>query len=202
MNSASSIDALRSYMKELPNQEITDSSIHQTICGLLTECWAHLNGSQDQNTYADKIYRAEKFKWKSPILTFELERHGGTVLGSTRANIHLWSVNVERGTAEIYEETYRKVGETAPAIKTKPIAEEIAQLIIDGVDSPKLKWNTSKDYVLLELAQIIPDNSFQQTVSGRRKRFKAQLEEIIAHHGWRRQDKGHKTGFARNANVQ
>ena len=86
MNSASSIEALRSFLKELPNQAITDSSIHQTICDLLTECWASLSGNKDQKTYADKICRAENLKWKSPILTFELERHGGTVLGSTRAS--------------------------------------------------------------------------------------------------------------------
>ena len=86
-------------------------------------------------------------------------------------------------------------------MKTNPIAEEIAQLILDGVDSPKLIWNTAKDYVLLELAKIIPDNSFQRTVSGRRKRFKSRLEEIIAHHGWRRQDKGPKTGFIRNTDT-
>jgi hypothetical protein len=202
MNSDNSIETLRSFLHDLPRQKIKDNSpTHNTICEMLGNCWSKLGGSNDNKTSADKLYRAEKLEWNPPILTFELERHGGTVLGSTRADVHLWSVDIARGKAEIYDKTYRQVSEKAPAIKTKPIAEEIAKLILDGVESPKLTWNPTKDYVVLEIGKIIPDTSYQQTTSGRRARFKAQLEEIIAKHGWKRQDKGLKTGFARITEI-
>jgi hypothetical protein len=47
------------------------------------------------------LYRAEDVAWTPPFLTFTLERHGGTVNGSSRAELHHWEVNIETGVATI-----------------------------------------------------------------------------------------------------
>ncbi len=40
----------------------------------------------------------EDLRWSLPYYTFSLERHGATVNGSSRAEVHHWSVNVEAET--------------------------------------------------------------------------------------------------------
>ena len=45
------------------------------------------------------IGRMENVEWHPPILTFLIERHGGTVLGSARAELQRWTVDLDRRTA-------------------------------------------------------------------------------------------------------
>jgi hypothetical protein len=40
-------------------------------------------------------------EWNDPILAFTLEQHGGTVLGSSRADLERWIVNLNDGTAHV-----------------------------------------------------------------------------------------------------
>jgi hypothetical protein len=56
--------------------------------GLLIECWGLLGGSSQEGTTADKLSgRIENLRWQPPYLLFQIERHGGTVMGSSRAEI-------------------------------------------------------------------------------------------------------------------
>ena len=78
-----------------------DIQVASRLSKLLTFCWESFDGSSETSMAADKIDgRARGFKWKSPILTFEIERHGGTVIGSTRADRQEWTIDVEKRTAK------------------------------------------------------------------------------------------------------
>jgi hypothetical protein len=45
------------------------------------------------------VSRAEELSWNPPILSFTIERHGATARGSSRAELHEWTVNLHEGTA-------------------------------------------------------------------------------------------------------
>jgi hypothetical protein len=44
--------------------------------------WADLEGASDEAMEPWKLGRMENPEWLPPVLTFVVERHGGTVLGS------------------------------------------------------------------------------------------------------------------------
>ena len=60
---------------------------------------------------------------------------------------------------------------------------EIADLIIRGVDDKRLKWHEDGS-VAVQIGQMIPNEGSQQTVSGRRRRFRTALESILLEAGW------------------
>lgn len=68
----------------------------------------------------------------------------------------------------------------------KPVAEEIAQLILDGKEDPRIKWNEEGDRVQIQTRLIIPDydSSFAATRGGRRTRLFKELEKILLPEGW------------------
>ena len=78
---------------------------------LLAEEWnSLLCNSDDHKTFSEKLYgRMEKVKWDPSFLRFVLERHGGTVNGSTRADLHYWVVNVDERTRGIVRTGRRQI---------------------------------------------------------------------------------------------
>ena len=89
MNSNNAIGALHLFLNEVPTGEIQNSNEKLiTVLKLLAEAWSSLEGGNDQNIDPTKIHRAESIRWTPPILSFVLERHGGTVNGSSRADLH------------------------------------------------------------------------------------------------------------------
>src|SRR5690348_8052575 len=89
---------LRSYLSSLPPGPITDTSVVEE---LLVQCWECLSGANDTRMVAYKIHRMENAEWNPPLLQFEIERHGGTVWGSSKAELQSWTVDVEHGTASV-----------------------------------------------------------------------------------------------------
>ena len=65
-----------------------NTSAGKRVFDALVDAWPNLPGSDDQSTFAEKLWRTEKLEWRPPMITFRLERHGGTVNGSTRADLH------------------------------------------------------------------------------------------------------------------
>jgi len=128
--------------------------------------------------------RIENLYWNPPILRFEIERHGGTVLGSTRAEIQKWDLNVENRTANLTRTSYRQIKSRQKNLNVKPIAKEIAKIIVNKEIDEWLRW--SKDgSVHVKIGKIIPENSaLQQTVANRRKRFRKELDELLKRKGW------------------
>jgi hypothetical protein len=59
------------------------------------------------------------------LLRFELERHGGTVNGSTRAEVHHWVVNLAEMSAHVEKSGHRQLRPTQTRLNVKPLVAEL-----------------------------------------------------------------------------
>ena len=90
------LEQLREHLGRISAGPIADG--HE-IESLLYDCWDEFVGIDAEGMNSDKLGRTENLSWDPPCLTFEIERHGGTVLGSSRAEIHQWDLDIEEMTA-------------------------------------------------------------------------------------------------------
>src|SRR5262249_6630408 len=105
--------------------------------------------------------------------------------GSTRAELHAWEINIERGTASCQICGSRQLQPMQPKLDVGPLAHEVAELIINRRDDTRLKWQEDGS-VLVRIGVILPKELLaQQTIAGRRKRFRAKLDELLSDAGWR-----------------
>jgi hypothetical protein len=87
------LDLLRAHLSTLPSGAVQDIS---KLEKLLVDVWDMLPGSSAQGMRSYKLSgRMENPAWQPPCLTFQIERHGGTVMGSTRAELHTCHVDIE-----------------------------------------------------------------------------------------------------------
>jgi len=153
---------------------------------LMIRLWGHLGGSEAESTTADKLSgRIEEIRWEPPHVTFQIERHGGTVMGSSRAEIHEWIVNLDTAEANCSAGRFRQIRPRNPALDVKPLLETIVREIQAGVISPNLKW-FGAERVKVIIGKLVPADCPEQTLLGRRKRFKKVLEPRLAQLGWQR----------------
>ena len=94
----------------------------------------------------------------------------------------MWSINVAKGHAGLESKYRRQVHPKDKRLNVKPLAQEIAELIVNGVKDERLRWKGT-ERVRVEIGGVIPATS-EQTTSGRRRRFRAELCRILQHHGW------------------
>ncbi len=87
------MDELRVHLKNLDSGPVQETT---QLERLLAKVWDDLDGDQGGMTGHKLIRRMEHVEWHPPLLTFEIERHGGTVIGSTRADLKRWTVNFDR----------------------------------------------------------------------------------------------------------
>ena len=138
-----------------------------------------------------KLARAEDLSWESPVLSFTLERHGGSVHGSKRAELQRWSINLQDATASCDKQGHRQLTPAAPRLDVKPIAEQIFAAVQLGPASKCgfvrrgiLEWE--RDYeVCIRHGALIPDEGPQQTVRARRKRLRGELQSRMESDGWK-----------------
>jgi hypothetical protein len=141
--------------------------------------------SEDEGLEPYKLHhRTEGLDWNPPLLTFQIERHGGTAMGSVYAKVHSWKVNLETGEASLTGTRRRLVREKDAPLNVKALADELVQAILKGKRDPRLKWDGDSRVRVL-IGEVIPTTNLQ-TTSARRKRFWKALEERILPHGWRR----------------
>ena len=88
----SKLNELRQFVTLCPPGPIQDT---RTLSQLLAACWDDLEGGRVHGMNAGKLRRLEKAQWKPPTLEFLIERHGGTMMGSTRAELQLWEIHIE-----------------------------------------------------------------------------------------------------------
>jgi len=180
----SNINELRTAVKGLPEGKLKGDDYH-TVLSLLTNCWSELQKEDDSSMNAHKLYRAEELSFHPPAtLSFLMERHGQTVLGSVYADLHEWSVDLESATA-FCNKYYGKrvVGEKDKPLKVKPLVEEVANNIFNH-GSKFVEWKSDTKVRVL-ISEIIPE-TVKQTTAERRKRFRCELEEIITSQGWKK----------------
>jgi hypothetical protein len=165
-------------------------------CEFLYEHWESLDGSSIESTTADKLHRAEDLTWKPPILSFTLERHGGTVNQSSRADLHFWEVNVDTLHAAIVRESYRQLQPLDKRLNTKKLAQDVAKRILAGEQHETLQWKDAQT-VSLKIAALIPETN-QQTTASRRRKFYDDLEQTLKPEGWIKAGTGRWIRFVRS----
>lgn len=159
--------------------------VQPELLQLLKSHWDMFSGSDQEGMEAYKLQRMEHPEWHPPVLTFTVERHGRTALGSTRADLQRWDVDLDRGVAECQVIGYRQVYPREAPVDVKPVADEMVRLIIGGSRDDRLQWSAGGRVRVLT-GRIFPA-SFEvpkQTLEGRRKRFVKAMEERLAPRGW------------------
>ena len=53
-------------------------------------------------------------EWHPPILSFKIERHGGFVLGSSRAEMQLSNIDTANLTATVVKTSHRQISRWPP----------------------------------------------------------------------------------------
>jgi len=178
------LDQIRKFLESQPAGPLSPE-ISSSVMGMVIGVWDLLPNSALHATSAYKIGRAEDVHWEPPVLSFVLERHGATAMGSTRAELHLWRLNLETGNLEGDTTRYRQLYPRAKSLNVNPIAENLAKAIISkDTSDERLDWKNS-NRVKLRMALIIPDDTHARTVVDRRKRFRKALNEILLPNGWK-----------------
>jgi hypothetical protein len=183
------IRILWSELNNIPQGKV-ESEAKNRIIHLLADCWDELQGGDETSMTRFKLHRAEELSWNPPVLSFVIERHGATVLGSSRAELHKWHVNLHDGTAYCQRGSYRQLYPTSPRLNVKPIAARVYEAVKQGTASncDLLKqgivvWN-GDDQVSVKHGMLIPGHGYPQTVAGRRKRFRNELQNLMKTLGW------------------
>jgi hypothetical protein len=195
-----SIQPLLNKLNDTPRGAI-EGPAEDEIISLLDKCWQDLEGA-DQTSMKDwKLSRLENLSWNPPILSFTIERHGATVLGSTRAELQEWTVNLNLATAHWAPGGYRQLVPTAPKLNVKPIAARVCDAVRQGpasncdlVNQGIVVWDSS-DHVSINHGMLIPSGGYQRTVAGRRRRFRDELTSKMKAIGWKLESVGRSMKF-------
>jgi hypothetical protein len=153
-------DAIPSALREFLDSGSDD---HAQLVRHLAACWSGFRGSSESAMDAHKLSRLEEPHWDPPRFTFTIERHGGTVYGSTRAQLQRWVVDLDARTAEAAEIGHRQLRPMSPRLDVKPIAAEIAELIVAGRHDDRLQWSVDRTKVRVLTGVFIPDVGPKQT---------------------------------------
>lgn len=172
---------LRQHLALVPPGAVANAPLDR----LLAAEWDGLDGSADGGMQAHKLMgRMEQVRWQPPVLSFRIERHGGTVHGSTRAEMQHWQVDLDRKTAEVVGAGRRQLTRMSKAVDVRPIAEEIAERVLAGDEDDRLR-RSADGSVRLIAARVFPDGSgFKQTLAGRRMRLCGEVEKLLSAAGW------------------
>lgn len=182
------IHELSAYLAALPTGPVAEDHAGEVI-SLLRESWEAFSGSSDTSMTSAKLtgIRVEDLTWDPPCLKFAIERHGGTVMGSKNAELHWWRVNLDSLQASCGSAGHRRLVSYSPKLDVRPLANDICQLITGGASTTddRVTWR-SATCVKVNVSVLIPDGHAKQTARGRRKRFRAALEPLMADAGWHR----------------
>lgn len=176
---------LRQFLTELSPGPVP-AETEPELVQLLEDCWGMFSGSTEEAMEAYKLSRMEEPEWNTPVLAFITTRHGGTALGSTRAEKQCWYVDLDRLEAERQVIGYRQLYPRQAPSYVEPIADELAKLIISGSQDERLQWSSAGRLQIHTGKILLSDISPKRTLEGRRKRFNKALEERLTPYGWRR----------------
>jgi hypothetical protein len=179
----STIQELRSYLFSLTRTQVVDDVVKLET--LMAECWDEFEGGYETGMTGNKLLgRMEEIEWNPPILSFNIDRHGATIMGSSRAYIQKWYANVEEVSARFEEVSYRQILPKQHRVDVNPLAEEIARKITEFQENDSLKRYDNGSVQVL-MGKVIPEaGSPKQTINGRRKRFRKALDKMLSDAGW------------------
>ena len=179
MKDNSRLHSLKTFLSEQAAGPVSDRF---TLVSLLSNCWGELEGSGETRLEAYKLHRIEDPTWTPPFLEFLIERHGQTVLGSSRATVHRWRIDVERASASIVDQRIRQLYPADKRLDVGPIAQSLADQIVNGRSDPRIVVGQDGT-VRLKIGEIIPE-TVKETTQHRRKRLRTHLNLLLAQHGW------------------
>lgn len=180
------LDALRAFFRDRKPGPVTDPSSVESAERLLAEAWDALTGDDGGMEAYKLLHRTENMHWQPPILSFAIERHGGTVLGSKYAELQDWTVDVDAATTatSAYSRRKRLLMPLNPRLDTRPIAAELADHIVNGRDDPRLTWRKDRRRVRVRAIAYGEPNLPKETAAGRAKRLRRDLLPLLVPHGW------------------
>lgn len=166
-------------------------AFHDELFKLVVASWHEFSGSGDTSMEPWKISRErpEEVSWNPPRLSFVIDRHGGTALGSSRAERQQWTLDLERRTARHGQIGFRQLRPNAPKLDVKSLADGVCKAVQEGPSSASplvsdgvIVWKSDAELTVFHGKIVTGD--FQRTVSGRRKRFIAELRMTMQAIGW------------------
>lgn len=178
---SAAVAALRQFLDLAGPGEVADRG---QLDDLLPWAWPDLDGSGETAMESWKLYRIEGPRWAPPVLSFEIERHGATVNGSTRAEVQAWAVDLDKRTAHITGSHRRQLYPAASRLDVGPIADEVVRLVQAGADDPRLRWPADRSTVRVLASRAVPADGYKQTVEARRRRFRDAVNARLAAAGW------------------
>jgi hypothetical protein len=181
--------ALIQELEKTPSGSIK-AELWNKLLPALTNCWHEFEGSAASSMQAWKLDRAEDVRWTPPCLSFLIERHGQTVLGSTRATLQRWSLDLQTRKASCSDERRRQLYRPSKKLDVKAIASRVREAVQQGhLSNSELARNgviawASANEIQIYHGKLIPGDGFQQTVANRRRRFRNELTRMLAPLGW------------------
>lgn len=158
-----------------------DGSDRHRILAALADAWPHLPGSGEGKMTADKLDRAEQMSWEPSVLSFRIERHGGTVAGSVYAELVDWKVDTKAWVAVAAEGPRRLVRARQKALDIEPMVIAILDAIDEGASSPLVHREAS--VVIVKLAGMFKGD-VKKTRESRNQRLKKAMFELARERGW------------------
>src|SRR5438552_1276855 len=123
------MQALLAYLQTIPPGSIADPTELEQV---LSACWEQFRGGSEQGMAGYKLLgRIDDVRWAPPLLRFVIERHGGTVMGSSRAERHQWELDIDAATATWSRIGHRQLEPMAPRLKVRPLAQSTADAIVN-----------------------------------------------------------------------
>jgi hypothetical protein len=176
------IEALRQYLAGLSCGPVEESF---EVARLLAPCWHLFDGSHREGMDGSKLHgRMESLTWEPPVLSFQIERHGGTVNGSSRAEVQGWDLNIDNMTAVPTVGSYRQVKPRAAALSIEPLVDDVVACVLGGTDTHHLRWDPKSGHARVLIGKVIANSGPKATVQGRRNRFAKKLQERLLELGW------------------
>ena len=173
-----SLTELKEAFKDLADGRCENPELES----LLIKAWSSIAGSEETKLADWKLKRLEGLEKRDGKLYFDIERHGGTVHGSTRGEVYTWEVHVEHATATIIKKTHRQLYKADKRLDVGKMAQELGDCIIEKQPHPHLKWNENKSSCKLLIGKAIPE-TFKQTTAGRRDRLRYALNALLLPQG-------------------
>jgi hypothetical protein len=176
-------DELKNVVAKIQPGPITDTILIERPLACL---WPELKGGDEGGMEGYKLNgRMENLRWQPPKLSFTIERHGSAARGSTRAELQEWTVDLDQMTANYVPSGGRQCRPRNRPLHVTPEVEETVRLIIQGQKDPRLRWDGG-DKVKVLVQKIYPKEMGvpEQTLRGRRKRFKEALVAKLQAEGW------------------
>lgn len=179
---------LRAAVADLPPSTVESEAVVR-VEEALAAAWDFLDGSPGGGMQGYKVIgRTEDMRWEPPFLRFRIERHGAVMMGSTRAEIQAWEVDLEGATASWEEAGVRQVRKPSARVTAKQIqrmARDVATAMRAGVEHPCVEWRRS-GLVRVDASEVVKGDGLaaKETMTNRRGKLRTALESELEPHGW------------------